>query len=155
MHAILDSRVVYALNWLLLKTGSERYLPDVKGRNTLMELLDYRSLLLTSQTHDLSVQITKEISEAGNKSRLSSELNNRIRPPQGSYKWYLDLMHLISSTVFPEDAFRLMKTEMLLFAGATTFVAKEAAMTLLPTWISAAEELRRTGCPDMGHAPTR
>ena len=62
---------------------------------------------------------------------------------------------MVSATVFPEDAFRLLKTEVLLFAGATTFVAKEAAMTLLPTWMSAAEELRRTGCTDMGHAPTR
>lgn len=140
-HAILDSRVVHALNWLLFTAKSTRLLPNnVPGRNTLLDLLDYWPLVLAARHEDLGKKICEEaqrLEEDGGRSRLVNELSRRIAPRKGAYAWYLDLMQEIAGAVFPSDKWRLLKTEMLLFAGATTFIAQDVAGTLVPLWNSA------------------
>lgn len=139
VHAILDSRVAFSLNWLLFRAGSAKFLPhNLASENTFLGLLDYWPLILANRHQSLGEQICKEalrLEVDGGRSRLVNELSRRIAPRKGAYAWYLDLMGKIAEQVFGGgDAGRLLKTEMLLFAGATTFLAQDVAGTLVPLW---------------------
>ncbi len=48
-YAIYDARVIYSLNWLLLKADSEKYFPTPDGRNSLMNALDYKMSILVKR----------------------------------------------------------------------------------------------------------
>jgi hypothetical protein len=136
-HAILDSRVVYSLNWLLLKANSGDFLPtDIPGRNTLLDFLYYWPLVLARCNNNLETQIvgeTERLGREGGDSTLIGDLGREVAPKPGAYAWYLNLLQRIANELFGEDdQWRLLKTEMLLFAGATTFIAKEVAEELVP-----------------------
>ena len=127
-YAILDSRVVYSLNWLLYQAQSDRYLPLLHGRNSLLDMFNYWPLIVFSRVSDLQARFDGEVPEGACgsiRSRFASVVQQEIAPQEGAYAWYVRELQLIGRGLYPEDDWALLKTEMLLFAGATSFILRD------------------------------
>jgi hypothetical protein len=142
--AIFDSRTAYALNWLQFKINLARpvathfkYWPVPSGRNTLIDMLDYSSLLTALSADTYLNAVRKEQARMGRETtKLSrSRLANRLRRSleiEGdlAYITYCDVLKAVSNEVFQNEEDSLLKTEMLIFASATGAFPIEVAETL-------------------------
>jgi len=132
-HAIYDARVIYSLNWLLLKADSERYFPAPDGRNSLMNALDYKMSILVKRKGMSAVKkqiaddIKKREETPGAKSRAITNLKKGLYiKKELSYLSYCHLLTCIASQLFGEkDKHALTKTEMILFAIADKDIVEE------------------------------
>jgi hypothetical protein len=140
--AIYDARVIYSLNWLLFKSGANRYFPFPNGRNSVMGLLNYELFLFLQSPESRELASTKledDIkSRRGDKSqgkansliKKSSFVRNLKKQSDlfikesDAFSKYCDLLKDISTGLFGNDADRLTKTEMLLFSIADAEIAE-------------------------------
>lgn len=142
-YAIYDARVIYSLNWLLYQSGAKQYLPFLSGRNSVMELLDYQIYLFfgKDRLHAAKVKaaLKKDIekrreqsveladSKLTNNSYFSRDLikdRKLFVAKNDAFSVYCRFLKEISVELFPRDAERLTKTEMLLFAIADAEIAE-------------------------------
>lgn len=133
-YAIYDARVIYSLNWLLLKEGSKQYFPVPSGRNSVMELLDYRILLFIEHYKISGVgKLLREDIEArrnspGRKSHVASKLNKELFIEQkNAFSAYCELLRKIALELYPNDqsGLAVTKVEMMLFSLADKDIALE------------------------------
>ncbi|MDH2918588.1 MAG: hypothetical protein PXX73_05285 [Sideroxydans sp.] len=124
LYAIYDARVVYSLNWLLFKAGAQKYFPAPSGRNSVMELLDYRILLfIKHHTVDgVKQQLKDDIDAreiAGTKSYLSNKLKQKLFIElKDAFDEYNKLLARLAEKLYPKEAMSLSRTkvEMMLFS---------------------------------------
>lgn len=132
-YAIYDARVIYSLNWLLLKADSEKYFPAPDGRNSLMNALDYKMSILVKRKGISAVKkqiaddIKKREENPGGKSRAITNLTKGLYiKKEQAYLSYCHLLICIASQLFgDEDKHALTKTEMILFAIADKDIVEE------------------------------
>lgn len=131
-YAIYDARVIYSLNWLLHQADAKNYFPAPAGRNSVMELLDYRILLFIKHysasvvRNELADDISKRKQNLGRKSFVANKLKGKIFIEPGlAFKSYCELLILISEKIYPDDTsgLRLTKIEMMLFSLADKDIA--------------------------------
>jgi hypothetical protein len=134
-YAIYDARVIYSLNWLLYQVyqvGEEKYFPAPAGRNSVMELLDYRVLLFIKHysasvvRNELEEDISKRKQNPGRKSFVANKLRGKLFiEPNDAFKAYCDLLKILAEKIYPDDStgLRLTKIEMLLFSLADKDIA--------------------------------
>lgn len=133
-YAIYDARVIYSLNWLLLKAGSKRYFPAPSGRNSVMELLDYRILLLIKHYEvsgvekHLNEDIDARKKSPGRKSYVANKLNKELFiESKNAFTEYCNLLLKIKRELYQDDplGMGLTKVEMMLFSLADKDIALE------------------------------
>lgn len=132
-YAIYDARVIYSLNWLLFKAGSKQYFPAPSGRNSVMELLDYRILLFIGHYKVAGVKQRleddiEERKQPGRKSFLAKKLKEELFiESKKAFSEYCDLLKIIARELYPNDqsGLALTKVEMMLFSLADKNIALE------------------------------
>jgi hypothetical protein len=132
-RAIYDVRVIYSLNWLLLKAGSKNFFPMSDGQNTILNFLPYENLLYFQALSFEKVQgaFKAEIESKRkkySKSRMVSKLGKKVYIPKNkAYQEYCDLLNKISKKIPPKDgtSTEIMEIEMILFSIADTQIASE------------------------------
>lgn len=140
-YAIYDARVVYSLNWMLLKTQSGdneklKFFPILEGRNSVMGLLDYRLRLLL--IHHSKEYIEKKLEERqGKKTHFLSGLEESVFVDSTvAFSIYCELLKEIAKGVFDQENgdfrkdpdYGLTKIEMLLFSIADQDIARDVLM---------------------------
>ena len=130
--AIYDARVIYSLNWLLLKYKSDAFFPDLTGRNTLMNPLDYTMdiLLKYRGVETIRSEIVTDINKRNNNPNANSSAiknlqNGRYIKNNAAYLCYCELLKRIANKLYvnSDDTRALTKTEMILFAIADKDIA--------------------------------
>jgi len=133
-YAIYDSRVIYTLNWLLLKAGSKLYFPVPSGRNSVMELLDYRILLLIKHYEVSGVEkhlnddIVARNMTPGRKSYVANKLNKELFiESKIAFVEYCELLLELKNKLYQNDplGMGLTKVEMMLFSLADKDISLE------------------------------
>lgn len=131
-YAIYDARVIYSLNWLLYQVGANKYFPAPSGRNSVMELLDYRILLFIKHhsangvRNFLDEDINQRKQSPGRKSFFASKLKgDMFVEPDLAFFCYCKLLKAIAEKIYPSDTtgLRLTKVEMMLFSLADKDIA--------------------------------
>ena len=127
--AIYDARVIYSLNWLLLKYESNIFFPAPSGRNTLMNPLDYTMdiLLKCKGAKEVKDEISFDIYKretTNTKSNVIKILKNGFYIKKNhAYKCYCDLLKRLANKLYGDTFDALTKTEMILFAIADKDIA--------------------------------
>lgn len=129
-RAMMDSRVVYSLNWYLKGATKAPLFPSLPSENTLLRLLDHSAIIAGSRLgwerfeNLVKADITKI--ESGSKSGIRGNVAGGCEiSPNNAYCYYLSILKGLSVELFGDCEWRITKTEMLLFGVATTKVAKE------------------------------
>jgi hypothetical protein len=129
-YAIYDARVIYSLNWLLLKYNSNTFFPDPSGRNTLMNPLDYTMDILVKhiEVETIRNEIVTDIDKRNNnpnaKSRAITNLQNgHYIKKNAAYLCYCELLKRLANKLYGDPVHALTKTEMILFAIADKDIA--------------------------------
>lgn len=131
-YAIYDARVIYSLNWLLFKAGANKYFPAPAGRNSVMELLDYRILLFIGHykvagvRRQLEIDIEERKKSPGRKSFVANKLKSELFiEPNEAFANYCKLLMKIAQKLYPNDQtnLRLTRVEMMLFSLADKDIA--------------------------------
>ena len=125
-YAIYDARVIYSLNWLLLKAKAEHYFPAPKGRNSLMNALDYTMLLLAQKKgfETVAKEIKSDILWREENPSAKSQAVKKLKKglfiePRNAYAEYCNLLKNIAKQLYDEsDKHALTKVEMILFSIA-------------------------------------
>lgn len=138
-HGVYDARVVYSLNWLLLKAGSKFFFPFLDGQNSVLSLLDYRTQIFL--THLGKKEFKKKLDEdinsrkqnPGKKSYIKSELEQGLFLDKKSAYWnYSLLLRQLANQVCPKDqAHGVTRMEMILFSIADKDIAEEVMNSLV------------------------
>ena len=131
-YAIYDARVIYSLNWLLFKAGSNYYFPTPSGRNSVMELLNYQILLFIGHykvegiREKLKTDIESRETSPGNKSSFSNKLKRDLFiKEKEAFKEYCSLLKSVTRKLYPNDQEGVTKVEMMLFSLADKNIALE------------------------------
>lgn len=133
-YAIYDARVIYSLNWLLFKAGSKQYFPAPSGRNSVMELLDYRILLFIGHykfdgvRDRLNEDINERKTSPGRKSYVANKLNKELFfDRKEAFVNYCQLLKIISQKLYQDGKtdLALTRVEMMLFSLADKDIALE------------------------------
>lgn len=127
-RAIYDVRVVYTLNWLLLKAGySEKFFPSPSGRNSLINFFSYekelyKKVLGLSKIKDaFDEELERKLSSGtSRKSSIINSLGKHVYIDQEyAYHTYCNLVSDIADQLFEgKDHFGVTKVEMILFSIA-------------------------------------
>lgn len=136
-RAIYDARVIYSLNWLLLKCGSGTYFPDPKGRNTLMIGFDHTALILLKNMKSncikrvIDCDVTRRRITPNSKSNAMEKLRSTIFiADKLAYEAYCNLLKKIAGGLYkPSDCNALVKVEMILFAIADGEIVQDVVDT--------------------------
>lgn len=126
-RAIYDVRVIYSLNWLLLKAEYEgKFFPSPSGRNSLINFFAYEKELYNRVLGlgKIKLAFEEELSRRmdSKKSMKSSMINSLGKDvyidKKYAYKSYCNILADISKQVFGIDGFGVTKIEMILFSIA-------------------------------------
>jgi len=136
-RAIYDVRVIYSLNWLLLKVGSKKFLPMSEGRNSLLNFFPYENLLYFQSIgfervlNEFEVDL-KSREENDKKSHLVNTLGKEVFiENKSAYQAYCEILLLLSTGTYgPNDLLGVTKIEMILFSIADTEIVKEVFTNL-------------------------
>jgi hypothetical protein len=122
---IYDSRVAYALNWILLSDDVDQlYFPIPDGRNSKMMAFDMNVLIHLKNKENYSIKDPLNIS----KQFISNQDRNIFLDKNEAYKVLNDLIKSVSELLWKGDKEKqenLFYTEMLLFSIADTYVTKD------------------------------
>jgi hypothetical protein len=133
--AIYDARVIYSLNWLLLKCGLRTYFPEPPGRNSLMNGFDYTPLILLAagQTDAICGTIREDIckrrKDPANSTAMRKLKADLYIKPGKAYSTYCGLLKKCAENLFAHDEHALIKVEMILFAIADCEIALDVGKT--------------------------
>jgi hypothetical protein len=118
-NVIYDSRVAYALNWIILSENIEnRYFPIPAGRNSKMLAFDMNVLI---RLKNISIFQVKDINQLDDKRYINRLDNKLFISEREAYKELISLLSQINHELWkgdPERENNLYYTEMLLFAIA-------------------------------------
>lgn len=126
-RAIYDVRVIYSLNWLLLKAEYEgKFFPSPSGRNSLINFFAYEKGLYNRVLGPGKIKLAfeEELSRRmdSKKSMKSSMINSLGKDvyidKEYAYQSYCDILADISKQIFGVDKFGVTKIEMILFSIA-------------------------------------
>ena len=109
-YAIYDSRVLFSLNWLLLKYGKEdvhkgvlKFFPMPNGRNRIIQDINMRTLIISHFIHRYY-------------SENSSSIINLFYSEHEAYHTYCKLLKIISNEIWDDNKKKYpFYIEMLLF----------------------------------------
>jgi hypothetical protein len=125
--AIYDARVIYSLNWLLFTTKNRPYFPMPPGRNSVLELLDYKIILLfdCNQQEELKTNLHSDISSnrSNGRSVFSRNISKQTFLQERHYSQYCALSRQIAKELYGEGEDGLIKVEMILFSIADREIA--------------------------------
>jgi hypothetical protein len=119
-NIIYDSRVAYALNWIILsQNAGDKFFPIPSGRNSKMMAFDLNELIRLHNVSEYSVQSSTEL---GKKKFISQRDKKFYIDEKDAYGELNKLIGEISRLLWNEKELQtnLYHTEMLLFAIADT-----------------------------------
>ncbi|MDD2721150.1 MAG: hypothetical protein PHH47_07580 [Gallionella sp.] len=150
-YGIYDARVVYSLNWLLLKAGSTVFFPFLDGQNSVLSLLDYRAKLYLKLhgkkkfQEELGNDVKSRMENPGKKSRLKSELEKGVFINKKDAYWqYALLLQALSNVCTKDGVHGVTRIEMILFSLADKLIAEEVMQSF-----GGVEGVRNQHLPDM------
>lgn len=124
-YIIYDSRVAYALNWILLKTSASKvFFPMPVGRNSKLMAFDIKVLIRLKNSQLYQINSVENI-EKNYVSKRDKELY--IREDE-AYFIMCNLISEVNKILFSNDKIKIDKpyyTEMLLFSIADTEIIKD------------------------------
>ncbi|MES2585809.1 MAG: hypothetical protein V4536_02710 [Pseudomonadota bacterium] len=131
-RAIYDMRVIYSLNWLLLKGEAKIFFPMSSGRNSLLNFLPFENLLYIKAIghNELIEEFQNDITSRQNgagRSHLVNKLSSRVFiDKEDAYEIYCNLLIDIARKIYgANDPVGLTKIEMTLFTIADTIIVGE------------------------------
>lgn len=137
-HAIYDSRVIYSLNWLILRIRLEnpslpifKFFPQPSSENGVLKRLNYSSLLTATfnGSHEILTGDIGRVRASGGKMQFNSLIALEIECDKNqAYEKYSSLLLELSSQLLPKDDHALTKVEMLLFAMADKEIAQDVVL---------------------------
>lgn len=122
---IYDSRVAYALNWIILKSNAgQSFFPIPQGRNSKMNALDINVLIRLLNLDNYKIN---RIEQIDNKKFINSKDKNLFIDKKIAYTQLNKLIKEVSKKLWetPERQDNLFYTEMLLFSIADREIFKE------------------------------
>lgn len=125
-YVIYDSRVAYALNWIILSTNAgEKFFPVPEGRNSKMIAFDINVLIRLKFIHNYIPDFENQISR---KSFMNSKDKNLFIDKKHAYPTLNALIKEINKKLWQNDSNKITKlyyTEMLLFAIADNIIIND------------------------------
>lgn len=123
-YIIYDSRVVYALNWIMFKTeAGEKFFPIPEGRNTKLSAFDISTIIRLNKAE-------KYLNNYGKKNVINKTDENVFIKKREAYMELCELVNLINSSLWDGDEKKYpFYTEMILFSIADTEIFKDIMNT--------------------------